>query len=137
MEFLLARLAWTVFPQLEIFLSSGKRRKVSRIGENGARSVEEIDGEKCYQIYAQSRARSTSPRKRNIGQVNPAVSADRDGTYDDEPATEDDDDEYQQRGRKRLRSSRESFTYISTSGQLCRSSSEISASKNASLLADM
>jgi hypothetical protein len=47
-EYLFERLAWTVFPYLEIFLASGKRRKVSRIGENGVRIVEEIDGDKCY-----------------------------------------------------------------------------------------
>ncbi len=63
MEFLFVRSAWTVFPYLEIFLSSGRRRRVSRIGENGIRIVEEMDGDKCYQFYAQSRARGTSPRK--------------------------------------------------------------------------
>lgn len=79
MELLFARLAWTVFPYLEIFLSSGKRRKVSRIGENGVRIVEEMDRDKCYQFYAKSRARSSSSRKRNIVQVSPAVPRDGDG----------------------------------------------------------
>jgi hypothetical protein len=138
MEFLFARFAWTVFPYLEIFLSSGKRRMVSRIGENGVRIVEEMDGDKCYQFYAKSRARSTSPRKRNIDQVNLAVTRDGDGIgNDDEPATEDHDDEYQRRGRKRRRSSIVSFTSNSSSGQLCLSDSEISASEDASLLASL
>jgi hypothetical protein len=136
MEFLLARLAWTVFPCLEILFSSGKRRKVSRIGENGVRIVEEMDGDKCYQIYAHSRARSTSPRKRNISQVNPAMSRDGDGRYDHESATEN-DDEYPRRGRKRRRSSKVSYTSSSTSGHLCRSGSEVSASEDASLLASL
>ena len=134
MEFLFARFAWTVFPYLEIFLSSGKRRKISRIGENGVRIVEEMDGDKCYQFYAKSRARSTSPRKRNIDQVNLGVPRDGDGIDDDEPATEDDDE---QRGRKRRRPSIVSITSTSSSRHLCRSGSEISISENASLLVSL
>jgi len=57
-------------------------------------------GDKCYQIYAQRRARSTSPRKRSIGHVNPAVSGEGDGVYDDELGT---DDEYYTRSRKKER----------------------------------
>ena len=136
MEFLLARLAWTVFRYLEIFLSSGRRRKVSRIGENGVRIVEEVDGDKCYRIYAQSRPRSTSPRKRNIGQVEPAVQRHERGRYDDELAT-DDDDECQRRGRKRRRSLEMSYTSNSTSGRLDLSGSEVSASEDASLLVNL
>jgi hypothetical protein len=133
-EFLFARFAWTVFPYLEIFLSSGKRRKISRIGENGVRIVEEMDGDKCYQFYAKSRARSTSPRKRNIDQVSLGVPRDGEGIDDDEPATEDDDDK--QRGRKRRRSSIVSFT-TNSSEHVCRSGSEVSTSEDASLLAGL
>jgi hypothetical protein len=103
-----------VFPYLEIFLALAKRRKVSRIGQNGVRIAEEIDGDKCCQIYAQCRARSTSPRKRNIGQVNTAVSRDGDDIYDDELANED--DEYWRRGRKRTRYLTVSSTSTSASG---------------------
>jgi hypothetical protein len=88
-----------VFPYLEIFLSSGKSRKVSRIGENGVRIVEEMDGDKCHKIYAQSRPRSTSSRKRHIDQVNLRLSRDGDGIDDDEPATKN-NDEYQPRDRE-------------------------------------
>ena len=49
------------------------------ISENGVRIVKDMDEDKCYQIYAQRRAESISLRKRNINQVNLAVSRDEDG----------------------------------------------------------
>lgn len=69
LEFLLARMAWTIFPYLGIFMSAQRHRKVSRLDENGDRVVEELDGDKCLEIYrqAQAKSRSVSPRKRAIG----------------------------------------------------------------------
>ncbi len=61
---------------------------------------------------------------------------DGDCQHDDESVT-DNDDEYQRRGRKRRRSSKVSYTSNSTSGRLCRSGSEVSASEDASLLANL
>ena len=140
-EFLLARLAWTVFRYLEVFLCSMRRRKVSRIGEDGVRIVEEMDGDKWCRLYAQSTPRSTSPRKRNIRQVEPTLQEHEGGRSEDELATES-YDEWPLRGRKRRRSSiwtypERTFPSNSTAGRLQISSSEVSASQDALVLAHL
>ena len=135
-ECLLARMAWTIFPYLEIFLSAGKRRRVSTIGDDGIRLEEEVDGEKCYQMYLWSRARSTSARKRQIGQVNQEALNDRDELQDDD-ASNDDSDEWKHRGRKRRRASYTSCTPSSGYADAYRSMSEISESGDAALLVSL
>ncbi len=136
MEFLFARMAWTLFPYLEIFLSAGRRRKVSRIHDNGARVKEEADGDKCYQIYVQARSRSRSPRKRPIGLANQETSGDGDAQRNDQNSG-DDDDEWQERGRKRRRPSYVSYTPSSASVCVYQSDSEVSESGDAAALASL
>lgn len=136
MEFLLARMAWTLFPYLEIFLSAGRHRIVSRIGDDGVRVEEEVDGDKCYQIYMQTRSRSVSPRKRRIDHANQEAPENGEAQYDDEAAS-DDDDEWRQRGRKRKRPSYVSYTSSSASRCVYRSNSELSEFRDAALPASL
>lgn len=106
LEFLLARMAWTIFPYLGIFMSAQRHRKVSRLDENGDRVVEELDGDKCLEIYrqAQAKSRSVSPRKRAIG---PSIGGEeglQDG-YAEQDDGEEGVDEWNTRGRKIRRGS--------------------------------
>jgi hypothetical protein len=133
-EFLLARMAWTLFPHLEMFLSAGKRRRISRVGNDGIRVEEELDGNKCRQIIIQSRSRSVSPKKRPSRDVNLGAPADG-GEEDDEPAEESDGEWHRSRKRKR----QSSISYISSLASVWThsSDSEISDSADAVLLADL
>ncbi|KAK5202878.1 hypothetical protein LTR41_011390 [Exophiala xenobiotica] len=113
-EFLLARMAWTVFLLLELFLSAGKSRRLVRIGTDGQQmEPEDIGGAKCRDIIRQSRSRSVSPRKRTFLQRNEIRATA--GCPHDEDIVTDDDDDY--RGRKKRRSASPdspSFGSIST-----------------------
>lgn len=114
-EFLLARMAWTVFPYLEIFLSSGRRRKLSRVGSDELRVEEEVDGDKCHQIYMQTRSRSLSPLIQPMGQYNQDMLGDNEVRDDEETTT--DDDEAWSRGRKKRRPSYGSYPSSCASGR--------------------
>lgn len=53
-EYLLARLAWTVFPYLGTFLSVAKQRNLIVCDDGGVQTEATLGGEECHQIYAQS-----------------------------------------------------------------------------------
>ena len=129
-------MAWTLFPYLEIFLSAGRRRKVSRIDDNGFRVEEEVDGDKCHQIYMHTRSRSVSPRKWLIGHTNREALGNGEAQHGDEAAN-DDDGKWRQRGRKRRRPLYVFYTSSSASRCVHRSDSEVSEFGDAELLASL
>lgn len=130
MEFLLARLAWTVFPHLEIFLSAGRRRKLSRVGDNGVRVEEEVHGDQCRQIYMQSRSRSLSPRKRLIMQDIQGEFGDPEARHK-EAARADQEENHERRRRGRRKRRRGSYTSSGSSfGPGCGYCSDSGASNS-------
>lgn len=97
-SFLLARLAWTIFPLLETFLRKGVQRRLLRKTENGS-AVREEDAKSCTQAWLSARPRSVSSSKRPRDDTTGLQD-----TYG--PEIEDVSDwEEQQRGRKRRRRS--------------------------------
>lgn len=146
-EFLLARMAWTIFPHLGLFLLARRPIKVSRREEDGTRVTKELDGEQCLELYRQAQAKSssTSPRKRPTGQMR----GEEDELEDD--YSDEDDDEWENRGRKRTREDDEDVderwprgwkklcpSFDTPSGEeLDKSGSEVSGSTNAIALAKL
>ncbi|KAH0829877.1 hypothetical protein FOPE_10495 [Fonsecaea pedrosoi] len=61
--FLLARLAWTVFPLIELFLKKGVSRRLLRKTGEGVEVVEE-NARRCIQAFLDGQPRSASPTKR-------------------------------------------------------------------------
>lgn len=68
-RFVLARLAWTIFPMLDTFLKKRVARTLLRVKNNTL--VEEIvSGEECYKHYGMlPKPRSLSPAKRSAAQM--------------------------------------------------------------------
>lgn len=146
-ECLLARMAWTIFPHLGLFMLARRPIKVSRHAENGTRVTEELDGEQCLALYRQAQAKSSSisPRKRAMGQMR-GEEDELEDEYSDE-----DDDEWETRGRKRTREDDEDDDEWKTRGwkrmrpsfgtpsgeELDKSGSEVSVSKDAIALANL
>lgn len=81
-----------------------RRRKISRLDDNGDRVIEEMDGDKCIEIYrkAQGKPRSVSPRKRRIGQ-SIGEEDELEDLYSEQDNSDEADDEWNARGRKRTR----------------------------------
>ena len=137
-RFLLARMAWTVFPHLDLFMKARVRRKLARL-VNQKQEIQETDGDRCDQIYKGARSRSVSPRKRPAGQMTRGedlLEEYNEHDDDDEPERVD---EWQTRGRKRRRSSYNSFLPSAGSctprgEELHRSGSEASESVDAAIL---
>lgn len=98
-EYLLARMAWSIFPHLGLFMLARRPIKVSRREENGTRVTEELDGEQYLKLYrqAQAKSRSISSRKRPIGQMR------GEDDESEEDNSDEDDYEWETRGRKRTR----------------------------------
>lgn len=97
-RFLLARLAWTIFPLLETFLKKGVKRRLLRKTEEGF-TIKEQDAEICAQAWLSAKSRSASPTKRPRSNNTGAQD-----TYDLE-IQDISDWEEQQRGRKKRRMS--------------------------------
>ena len=134
-RFLLARLAWTIFPLLETFLKKGVKRRLLRKIDEGLTPREE-DGDSCERIWASSRPRSASPAKRPRNErLEREEAHDWDLCNNEEWAGE----EEQQRGRKRIRTSdRCTLDSYSTDSRIwLQSGSEISESEEARLLVDL
>lgn len=131
--FLLARLAWTIFPLLETFLRKGVKRRLLRKAEDGY-VVREEDAKSCTQAWLSARPRSGSPLKRIRHDTAGAQDA-----YESELEEVSDLDE-QHRGRKRRRKSsvHEFLVSQSTSDRdQLPSGSEISESPDASVLENL
>lgn len=107
---------------------SGTQFHVSRLDEDGTRVIERLDGYECLELYRKAQAKANSiSRKRPIGQSMDEEDELEDG-YSDE-----DDDEWKTRGRKRTRCS-----YGTPSGEeLDRTGSEVSESADAAALASL
>lgn len=131
-HFLLARLAWTIFPLLEGFLLMGKDRRLLRQTGQG-RVVREEDAEGCTRAWLAGRPRSASPSKRLRGGFEGMQDA-----YDSE-FLDDSDWEEEERGRKRTRRSfhHDPLHSQSAGGDLLGSSSDISESRDAKLLENL
>jgi hypothetical protein len=127
--FLLARLAWTIFPLLETFLRKGVKRCLLRKTEQG-HIVREDDAQRCNQAWLFARSRSGSPSKRIRSEIAGLQDA------QDYHATDSSGQEEEQRGRKRRRSyvDYEALDSQSTQDVWVRSGSEISESTDAQLL---
>jgi len=63
LEYLFARFAWTIFAYSTQFLQQGAKRALSLV-QNGEVSIQELDSEKCLQLYQRRKPRSLSPQKR-------------------------------------------------------------------------
>ena len=96
--FLLACLAWTIFPLLETFLRKGVKRRLLLKTEDSY-MVREENAKGCTQAWLPARPRSGSPSKR--------IRSDTTGAQDvyDSEIEDVSDWEEQQRGRKRRRRS--------------------------------
>ena len=129
-EYLLARMAWTIFPLLGMFLSARRKRKVLRLGPDNDWQVRELSGEECSRFYGPTpKSRSSSPRKRTAAQA--TGQGDEPQDESSEQDNEDKDLNEGRRGRKRRRSSSVSLNHSSrtpNSEELPRSSSEGSES---------
>lgn len=132
-EFLLARMTWTLFPHLGNFLMAKMRRKISRLDDNGDRVIEELDGDKCTEIYrkTQGKPRSVSPRKRTIGQ-SIGEADELEDLYSKQDDSDEADDEWNARGRKRR-----GISYTPSGEELDPSGSEVSVSADAIVLASL
>ena len=64
MEFLLARLAWTIFDSIKPFLQRNLRRWIRVRSPNGSWQDTEWSAEQCYRYVERARSRSASPTKR-------------------------------------------------------------------------
>jgi hypothetical protein len=129
-RFLLARLAWTIFPLLETFLRKGVKRRLLRKTDEGF-VVREENAHSCTQAWLSARPRSASPSKRPRNSNTEAQDA----------AGSDFEDlgdwEERKRGRKRRRRSSEVGTLDSQStdsNDYVSSGSEVSESRDAKLL---
>lgn len=132
-HFLLARLAWTIFPLLEIFLRKGVRRHLLRKTDDGF-VVREENALNCTRAWLSARPRSASPSKRSRDNYETAQEP-QDSDFESE-----NDWAGHKRGRKRIRTwSRYGTRHSqSTEGDVgLRSGSEISVSRDANLLEDL
>lgn len=131
--FLLARLAWTIFPLLETFLRKGVKRRLLRKTEEGP-TIREEDAKSYTQAWLSARPRSASPSKRLRNDNTGAQD-----TYDSEIKDMSDWEE-QQQGRKRRR---RSLIYgmpdsqSTDSRDWLRSGSEVSESVGAKVLENL
>lgn len=138
-RFLLARMAWTVFPHLDLFMKARVRRKLARL-VNQKQEIQETDGDRCDQIFRGARSRSVSPRKRPAGQMTRGEELLEEYNEHDDDDERERDGEWQTRGRKRRRSSHNSFLPSTGSCTPCgeevvhRSGSEVSESVDAAVL---
>ena len=130
--FLLARLAWTIFPLLETFLKKGVKRHLLRKTEQGY-IVKEEDAKSCTQAWLSARPRSVSPSKRTRNDAAGAQDA-----YDSDIDVLSDGED-QRRVRKRRRSSSDSDLQNSqaTDQDWPQSGSEVSYSADSKLLDDL
>lgn len=64
-EYLLARFAWDIFPQVRAFLQGNRHRRLAVLDANGNRATRWHTGEECRDLCeGQGKGRSTSPSKR-------------------------------------------------------------------------
>jgi HNH endonuclease len=139
-RFLLARMAGTVFPHLDLFMKARVRRKLVRL-VNQQQVTQETDGDTCDQISRGARSRSVSPRKRPAGQMRAEGPEDFDD-INDQYYEQERNSESQMRGRKRRRSSyshlvRRDDSCTPSGQELHRSGSELSESTEAAILDDL
>lgn len=136
-RFLFARMAWTVFSHLDLFMKARVCRKLVRL-VNQQQVTQETDGDTCDQISKGTRSRSVSPRKRPASQMRaeqPEDFNDVDVYYTEQERSS----ESQTRGRKRRRSSydqlvRRDGSCTPSGPELHRSGSELSESTDAVIL---
>jgi hypothetical protein len=133
-ELLFARMAWTVFPHLSMFLSARRKRKVLRLGTDNEWQAQELSGDQCSKLYGQTpKSRSSSPRKRTAAQATGEGDEPQEEYVEQDDQHEDEDHADWQRGRKRRRSLDhfypDSFaSRTPSSEELLRSDSEASES---------
>ena len=133
-ELLFARMAWTVFPYLRMFLSARRKRKVVRLVSNDEWEVQELSGDQCSELYGQKpKSRSVSPRKRKAAQATEQGDQPQEDYVEQDDQYEDEDDSDWERGRKRRRSSSDFYlgsfaSHTPSSEELTRYGSEASES---------
>jgi hypothetical protein len=131
--FLLARLAWTIFPLLETFLRKGVKRRLLRKAEDNY-TIREEDAGACTQAWLSARPRSGSPTKRTRNDA-----AGPQEVFDSENEIVSDTEE-QRRGRKRWRTSlihSPSDSQSTEERYWLASGSEVSESEEARLLENL
>ena len=129
--FLLARLAWTIFPLLETFLRKGVKRRLLRKTEEGS-TIREENAKSCTQAWLSARPRSGSPSKRLRNDNTGAQD-----TYDSEIEDVSDWEEQQRKRRRRSSIYGNLDSQLTGSRDCFRSGSEVSESVDARLLENL
>jgi hypothetical protein len=135
-EFLLARMAWTLFSYWKIFClqgGAGRSQGLVAIGSGWKKRWTGTNPTKSTCILGQE---VLVPRKRLTGHANQEAPRNGEAQHDDE-AADDDEGEWRQRGRKMRRPSYVSYTSSSASRCVYRSDSEVSEFGDAALLASL